>query len=83
MAVHGAALHKRVEKHLRQYLREYGVDDSLYTCKISGYWEFDPELNLYADFTHKSGNSCRITITDIFTEKETGHVLQHMPAELH
>lgn len=79
MAVHGAALHRRVEKQLREELSEYGLPMQEYTCRVMGYYEHDPELLLYATFTR--GN-CTIEINDIYTDKVTGDVLQSGGPEL-
>jgi hypothetical protein len=79
MAVHGAALHARVEKQLREELAAYGLPMSEYTAEVRGYYENDPELLLYAVFT-RDGRT--ITVANIYTEKVTGDVLQTMPPEL-
>lgn len=79
MAVHGAALHARVAKQLRDELSEYGLPMNEYACKVQGFYEHDPELLLSAVFTR--GN-CTIEVTDIYTDKETGTVLQRSRAEL-
>ena len=79
MAVHGAALHKRVEKQLRAELSAYGLPVHEYSCRVMGYYEHDPELLLYAEFTR---GDCTIEITDIYTDKNTGDVLQSSRPEL-
>jgi hypothetical protein len=79
MAIHGAALHARVAKQLREELTAYGLPMREYKCTVAGYYEHDPELLLYAEFTR---GDCAIEINDIYTSKETGDVLQRGRPEL-
>jgi hypothetical protein len=75
MPVHGAALHKRVEKQLREELAGWGLPMDEYTFEIGGYYPDDPEVVMHATFT-RSSNESKIQIANIYTDKETGDVLQ-------
>jgi hypothetical protein len=81
MAVHGAALRSRVEKQLREELSAYGLPMQEYTCEIGSFYEFDPELLMYATFTRK-GNGAQIEIGGIFTNSRTGDITQRNMPEL-
>lgn len=79
MAVHGAALHARVVKQLREELAAYGLPMHEYTAEVRGFYEHEPELLLYVLFKR---NDCTIEVTDIYTSKATGEVLQRAMPQL-
>jgi hypothetical protein len=80
MAVHGAALHKRIEKQLREYLHAYLVEEGAYKCRVRPVHPEMPETVFYAEFT-QARNGKKIFIDQVFVDND-GTILQHNHAQL-